>query len=132
MYIILVSLLWNLHIFKMLICFYSWYLTCRSIFILRLCFHFIFDWSVLDGMLVSENLLVFCLCISHTVWNVSKYGVFSGLYFPAFGQNTERYEASLRIQSACGKTRTRKNSVFGQFSGSVSGFRCRIFLLKKQ
>ena len=27
---------------------------------------------------------------SFTAWNVSKYGVFSGLYFPAFGLNTKR------------------------------------------
>ena len=33
---------------------------------------------------------------------------FSGLYFPAFGLNTERYRVSLRIQSKCGKIRTRK------------------------
>ena len=30
-----------------------------------------------------------------------------GPYFPAFGLNTERYEVSLRIQSECGKIRTR-------------------------
>ena len=28
-----------------------------------------------------------------TAWEVSKYEVFSGPYFPAFGLNTERYEA---------------------------------------
>ena len=40
---------------------------------------------------------------SFTVWNVSKYRVFSGPYFPAFGLNTERYYfVSLRIQSECG------------------------------
>ena len=43
--------------------------------------------------------------------NVSKYGVFPGPYFPAFGLNAERYEVSLRIQSKCGIIRTRKNSV---------------------
>ena len=32
---------------------------------------------------------------------------FSGPYFPTFGLNTERYYASLRIQSECGKIRTR-------------------------
>ena len=31
----------------------------------------------------------------------------SGPYFPAFGLNTERYSASLRIQSECGKIRSR-------------------------
>ena len=49
-----------------------------------------------------------------------KYGVFSGPYFPAFGLNTERYEVSLRIQSECGKIRSRKNSIFGHFSGSAN------------
>ena len=32
---------------------------------------------------------------------VSKYGVFSGPYFPAFGLNTERYFVSPRFQSEC-------------------------------
>ena len=32
---------------------------------------------------------------------------YSGLYFPAFGLNTKRHSVSLRIQSECGKTRTR-------------------------
>ena len=49
-----------------------------------------------------------------TAWKVSKYGVFSGPYFPAFGLNTEGY-VSLRIQFKCGKMRTRKSSVFGDF-----------------
>ena len=56
--------------------------------------------------------------ISITVWNVSKYGVFSGPYFPTFGLNTERYQVSLHIQSECGKIRTRKSSIFGPFSRS--------------
>ena len=52
-------------------------------------------------------------------WKVSKYGVFSGPYFPAFGLNTERYGVPLRIKSKCGKIRFRKNSAFGHFSRSV-------------
>ena len=32
---------------------------------------------------------------------------YSGPYFPAFGLNTERYFASLRIQFECGKIQTR-------------------------
>ena len=52
------------------------------------------------------------------VWKVSKYGVLSGPYFPAFGLNTERYSVSLHIQFNCGKIGTRKNSVFGHFSRS--------------
>ena len=33
---------------------------------------------------------------------------FSGPYFPAFGQNKERYSLCLCIQSKCGKIWTRK------------------------
>ena len=54
----------------------------------------------------------------YTAWKVSRYGVFSGPYFLAFGLNTERYGVSLRIQSECGKIRARKNSVFRHFSRS--------------
>ena len=50
-----------------------------------------------------------------TAWKVSKYGVFFGPYFPAFGLNTERYGVSVPIQSECGKIPTRENSVFGHF-----------------
>ena len=32
---------------------------------------------------------------------------YSGSHFPALGLNTERYEVSIRIQSECGKMRTR-------------------------
>ena len=62
-----------------------------------------------SGMRVSKML---------TAWKVSKRGVFSGPYFPAFGPNTEGYGVSLCIQSECGKIRTGKNSVFGHFSRS--------------
>ena len=51
---------------------------------------------------------------------MSMYGIVSGPDFPAFGLNKERYSSvSLRIQSECGKIRTRKNSVFGQYSRIV-------------
>ena len=39
---------------------------------------------------------------------MSKYGVFSGPYFPVFRLNTEIYFVNLRIQSKYGKIRTRK------------------------
>ena len=51
-----------------------------------------------------------------TAWKTSKYRVFSGPYFPAFGLNTEIYSVNLRIQSEYRKIRTRKNTVFGHFS----------------
>ena len=45
----------------------------------------------------------------------------SGPYFPVFGKNMEIYGVNLRIQSECSKIRTRKSSVFGYFSRSVTG-----------
>ena len=57
---------------------------------------------------------------SHTAWKVSRYGVFSSTYFPAFGLNTERYFVSLCIQSECGENTDQKNFVFGHFSRSAS------------
>ena len=56
---------------------------------------------------------------TNTARKVSKYGVSSGPYFPAFGLNTDRYFVSLRIQSEFGKIQTRKNSVFGHISHSA-------------
>ena len=43
---------------------------------------------------------------------VKSVGIWScsSPYFPAFGLNTERYGVSLRIQSECGKIRTRTTS----------------------
>ena len=51
-----------------------------------------------------------------TAWKVSKYGVFSGPYFPVFGLNTEIYYVNFRIESEYWKIRTRENSVFEHFS----------------
>ena len=51
---------------------------------------------------------------------VSKYGVFSGPYFPLFGLNTEIYRINLRIRSEYMKMHTRKNSTFGHISCIVS------------
>ena len=55
-----------------------------------------------------------------TAWNMSKYGVFSSPYFPVFGLNKKIFSVNLFVQSKYGKTRTRKNFVFGNFSHSVS------------
>ena len=46
--------------------------------------------------------------------------VTSGLYFPVFGLNTEKYSVNLRIQSEYKKIQTKNNSVFGHFSRSVA------------
>ena len=53
-----------------------------------------------------------------TAWKLSKYGVFSGPYFPVFGLITKIYSVNLCIQSKYKKIRTRKNYVFGHFSRS--------------
>ena len=50
----------------------------------------------------------------------SKYGVICGLYFPVFGLKTNFYSVNSRIQCEYRKIKTRNNSVFGQFSCSVS------------
>ena len=49
---------------------------------------------------------------------VSKYGDFSGPYFPVFGLSTEIYGVNLRIQSDSRKIGTKKKSLFGPFSRS--------------
>ena len=51
---------------------------------------------------------VFFRTHTHTEWNVSKYKVFSGPYFPA-----------LRIQSECGKIRTRKTPYLDTFHAVI-------------
>ena len=63
---------------------------------------------------------------------MSKYGAFSGLYFPVFGLNKEFNGVNLRIESEYRQIRTRKNSVFGHFSRSISavelGCDCKIWV----
>ena len=59
------------------------------------------------------------LILTYTTWKVSKYGIFSGPYFPVFGVNAEIYFVNLRIQSEYRKIRTRKNSAFGHLSRSA-------------
>ena len=54
--------------------------------------------------------------INKTAWKVSKYGVFSGSYFPLFRANTEIYSVN---RSDYGKIRTTKNSVSEHCSNSV-------------
>ena len=77
--------------------YYTWNLTCS------------YFRNFIRNMLPHKN---------STVIKLSKYGVFSGPYFPAFGVNTERYGVSLCIQSESRKIQTRKSSVFRHFSRS--------------
>ena len=51
--------------------------------------------------------ILLCYFIPYCVRSVRIWS-FSGPYFPTFALNTERYGASFRVQSECGKMRTRK------------------------
>ena len=67
-------------------------------------------------------MLVLLLGVVKQSWNVIDIGSSiycmklvrisscSGPYFPAFELNIDRYSVSIRIQSECGKIRTRKSS----------------------
>ena len=70
---------------------------------------------------ITENILINLKHISllgyqsfHWVKSVRIWS-FYGLYFPAFELNTERYFVSVRIQSECGKIRTRKTPITNTF-----------------
>ena len=53
-----------------------------------------------------------------TAWEVSKYGVFSGRYFPVFGLNTSPY--SVRIQEKTDKKKLRIWTLFKQWMTDLS------------
>ena len=55
-----------------------------------------------------------CLTWSYTGWRI-RIRSFSGPHFPALRLTTERYSVSLRIQSECGKIRTRKTTNMDTF-----------------
>ena len=57
-------------------------------------------------------------CCFHYV-KIVRIGSFSGLYFPVYGLNIERYSISLQIQSKYGKIWTRKTE-YGYILRSVS------------
>ena len=62
---------------------------------------------ILLGNFVGEHIWKILIYIFGLLQSVS----FSNWYLPAFGLNTERYGISLRIQSECGKIRTRKTRI---------------------
>ena len=65
---------------------------------LNVIFWKLFVWKFLSEIFLNENISQIGFVLLD-VWSVSKYGVFSGSYFPAFGLNTERYEVSQFIIS---------------------------------
>ena len=54
-----------------------------------------------------RNEMAHVFAMSHCMKSVCIWS-FSGPYFPAFGLNAEIIRVNLRIQSECGKIRTRK------------------------
>ena len=83
-------------------------------------------WSFLDFLIVlfkALHFFVFVFIFRHNknfnVWKVSRYGVFSALYFPVFKLNTDILFADLCIQSKYGKKQDHRDSVIGNFSRST-------------
>ena len=62
--------------------------------------------SILNIWVLNTPLNTGQLKIKNCVKRVPMWN-HSGPYFPVFGLNTKRYSVSLRIQSECGKIRTR-------------------------
>ena len=95
--------------------------------IIILLYYVIISFSALIALLTEESGDYLCLArnylyantvlIKHCVKRVQIRSFFWSV-FPAFRLNTEIYGVGLRIQSKCGKTQTRKNSLFGHFSRS--------------
>ena len=58
----------------------------------------------------------------NTAWKVSKYGVFSGPYFHACGQNTERYSVSpysIRMRENTDQKKLRVWTIFTQWKSGM-------------
>ena len=65
--------------------------------------------NFLSAFLITSNVIRHCVKGVH-------FRSYSGPYFPAFGLSTERYGVSVRIESKCGKMRSR--IIYGHFSRS--------------
>ena len=115
----LVDFLWiETHLFR---CCLNSFLLILSEFFRKLFLSLLVVWIALLSYLEPEGVWFFLEVFfykGNTARKSSKCGIFSGPYFTAFVLYTERYSASLRIQSWCGKIRTRKISVVGHFSRS--------------
>ena len=66
-----------------------------------------FCWNLLT--IFAKRLTLFVWLSSEDCVNSIRVRIFSGPYFPAFGLHTKSYFVFLRIQSVCGKIRTKKN-----------------------
>ena len=78
-------------------------------------------YMVLARYFISLSIKIFLVLMEvyNTAGKLSKYGVFSGSYFPGFGLNTRIFSVNRGTQSEYREIRIRKNSVFGHFSSSA-------------
>ena len=88
------------------------------------------DWMGWKWADLSIRCCLFFLChiyfwvklhVNCTAWKEYKFGVFSGPYFPVFVLNTKNYSVTLRIQSECGKIRTRETHNLDTFQAALVG-----------
>ena len=122
-YFILFLIHWFIEWMIFLLSFHFFFFFC----IIILLYYVIISFSALIALLTEELGDYLCLArnylyantvlIKHCVKRVQIRSFFWSV-FPAFRLNTEIYGVGLRIQSKCGKTQTRKNSLFGHFSRS--------------
>ena len=93
---------------------------CRRI--VWVCLTILWDWR-LKGWINRNSYISYTISWCHsTIYCVKNVRIWkiSGPYFPAFGLNTERYSVSLRIQSECWKTQTRKTSNRDTFNAVIA------------
>ena len=71
-----------------------------------------------DGQLIAvvgNRGYVWVVCLHSLLLKSVQTRIFSGPCFPVFGLNTEIYGVNLRIQSKCGKIRTRRTPYLDDF-----------------
>ena len=101
--VLLLLLITKRHHFRSLL--WLWMLAFKFV-LLFLIFAFNFFSLFLNWYAITGSLRITSLQTLHYVKSVCNR-IYSGPYFPIFGLNTEKYGVPLRIQSKCGKIRTR-------------------------
>ena len=105
-----------------------WCSTCWKWYIFMYTVSFIDKFKILLHLVLKTiSVITIMICDCPTTWKVSKYGTFSGPYFPVFRLNSEIYSINLRIHSEYAKKRTRKLRIltlFTQWHFSYSALYC--------